>query len=107
MALVAPRALLVIENTSIDWLSPQSSWTTAHAAHKVWQALGVPDNMGFSQVGDHWHCLLPESQLPELTAYVDKFLIGRGTGNTAIMKTDGGFATNEQEWIDWTVPTLK
>lgn len=107
MALVAPRGLLVIENTSIDWLSPISSWTTANAAHKVWQALGVPDRMGFSQVGDHWHCVLPDSQLPELTAYVEKFLIGNGSGNTSIMRTDGNFTIDEERWIDWSVPTLR
>lgn len=107
LALCAPRALLVIENTSIDWLSPVSSWNAANAAHKVWEALGVPDKMGFSQVGAHNHCALPASQLPELTAYILKFLIGTGTENTAIMKTDGGFAFDEATWVDWTVPALK
>ncbi|RYC69011.1 glucuronyl esterase domain-containing protein [Spirosoma sordidisoli] len=106
LALCAPRALLVIENTSIDWLSPVSSWNTAHAAHKVWQALGIPDWMGFSQIGGHNHCALPDSQLPELRAYVEKFLIGTGTGNTSIMRTDGGFTVDESTWIDWTVPSL-
>ena len=107
LALCAPRALLVIENTSIDWLSPVSSWNSANAANKVWQALGVPDKMGFSQIGAHNHCSFPASQLPELTAYVQKFLIGGGTGNTTVMKTDGGFTFEEATWIDWTVPSLK
>jgi hypothetical protein len=107
LALCAPRALLVIENTSNDWLSPFSSWIAANAAHKVWEALGIADKMGFSQVGDHNHCAFPASQLPELTAYVQKFLIGGGNGNTAIMKTDGGFALDEATWIDWTVPSLR
>lgn len=103
-ALCAPRALLVIENTSVDWLSPVSSWTTARAAHKVWQALGVPENMGFSQIGGHNHCALPDSQLPELRAYVGKFLIGNGGDDTRIMRTDGGFAVDEELWIDWKTP---
>ncbi|WP_345954701.1 hypothetical protein [Mucilaginibacter sp. PAMB04168] len=107
LALCAPRALLVIENTSIDWLSPVSSWNAANAAHKVWEALGVPDKMGFSQIGNHNHCSMPDSQLPELTAYVQKFLIGTGTGNTTIMKTDGGFTFDAAAWVDWTVPTLR
>jgi hypothetical protein len=107
MALCAPRALLVIENSSVDWLSPHSAFTGANAAHKVWQALGVPDNMGFSQVGGHNHCSFPDAQLPELTAYVQKFLIGTGTANTSLMKTDGGFTYDEAAWVDWTVPALK
>lgn len=103
-ALCAPRALLVIENTSVDWLSPLSAWVTARAAHKVWQALGVPENMGFSQIGGHNHCALPNSQLPELRAYVSKFLIGNGSDDTRIMRTDGGFAVDEELWIDWKTP---
>lgn len=107
--LCAPRALLVIENTGIDWLGHLSSWVTANAAHKIWQALKVPDRMGFSQFGHGAsHCSLPASQLPELTAYVEKFLIGGGTGNTAITKTDGHFTLDEAErWVDWTVPSLR
>jgi hypothetical protein len=107
LALCAPRAVLVIDNTTIDWLSPVSSWTGANAAHKVWQALGVPDHMGISQVGGHNHCAFPDAQLPDLTAYVEKFLIGTGTANTSIMKTDGGFTFDEATWVDWIVPVLK
>jgi len=106
-ALCAPRALLFIENTSVDWLSPVSAFITAHAAHQVWQALGVPDKMGFSQVGGHNHCAMPDSQLPELRAYVSKFLIGGGKEDTRLMKSDANFALNKGEWIDWSVPVLK
>ena len=107
LALCAPRAVLVIDNTTIDWLSPVSAWAGANAAHKVWQALGESDKMGISQVGGHNHCAFPDAQIPELTAYVQKFLVGTGTANTAIMKTDGGFTFDEAAWIDWTVPALK
>jgi hypothetical protein len=69
--------------------------------------LGVPDHMGISQVGGHNHCAFPDAQLPDLTAYVEKFLIGTGTANTSIMKTDGGFVFDEATWVDWTVPVLK
>jgi hypothetical protein len=107
MALCAPRALLVIENTSVDWLSPVSSWITAHAARKVWQALGVPHKMGYSQVGAHNHCAFPNSQIPELKAYIDQYLIGNANPAVPVMRTDGGFAVDENQWIDWKVPKLK
>ena len=44
--LVAPRALLVIEN-NILWLGPQSSWSGANAARRIWKALGMhrPDGL--------------------------------------------------------------
>jgi hypothetical protein len=106
-ALCAPRALLVIENTSMEWLGNLSTWSTGNAARMVWEGLGVPDKMGFSQVGHSDHCGFPSSQQPELTAYIQKFLIGGGTGNTNVMKTDGGLTFDKAKWIDWTVPALQ
>lgn len=106
-ALCAPRALLFLENTSMEWLSPVSSWITANAAHKVWEALGIPDKMGFSQIGGHNHCALPESQMPELRAYVMKFMVGNSSDDTVIMKSDNGVSPDEGKWIDWSVPKLK
>jgi hypothetical protein len=106
-ALCAPRALLVIENTSMEWLGNVSTWTTGNAAHMVWEALGIPDKMGYSQVGHSDHCGFPSSQQPEVTAYIQKFLIGNGSGNTTIMKTDGGFTFDKAKWVDWTIPALQ
>ena len=104
--LVAPRALLVIEN-DILWLGPESSWNCANAAHKIWEALGVPDKMGYSGTTGHNHCAFPDSQDPELSAYVKKFLVGDGTDETNIMKTELGFAFDSTKWVNWTVPSLQ
>ncbi|MGC8803805.1 MAG: BACON domain-containing protein, partial [Bacteroidales bacterium] len=106
MALCAPRALLVIENTSMEWLGNLSTWTTANAAHYVWEALEIPDYMGFSQVGHADHCGFPTAQIPELQAYVKKFLVGNGSDNTHLMKTDGNFTFDKDRWVNWTVPDL-
>jgi len=105
--LVAPRALLVIENTSMEWLGNLSTWTTGNVAHMIWEALGVPDKMGFSQVSHSDHCGFPSSQQAELTAFVQKFLVGNGSGNTNIMKTDGNLTFDKSKWVDWTVPSLQ
>jgi hypothetical protein len=106
-ALIAPRALLIIDNTGIDWLGPQSVWGCQKTANKIWQALGVADSMGVSQVGNHNHCAFPSSEQGDLDAFVNKFLKGQST-NTNIIKTDGannvGFV--EANWVGWTVPTL-
>lgn len=72
---------------------------------QIYQALGVPDSMGFSQVGGHDHCVFPSSQTADLNAFIGKFLLNQST-NTNIMKTDGSFTFNETRWIDWTVPKL-
>jgi hypothetical protein len=102
-ALIAPRALFVIEN-SIDWLGPASCWGCMKTAHMVWEALGVPDNMGYSQIGSHTHCAFPSNQQSALTAFVQKFLLGAST-NTAIMQSDSAFT--QSQWVDWTIPTLR
>ncbi|KAK2793583.1 hypothetical protein FQN52_001170 [Onygenales sp. PD_12] len=103
--LVAPRGLYVIENTDMEWLGNESCYGCMVAAHKIWEALGVPDNMGFSQVGGHNHCQFPSSQQPELEAFVTKFLLD-GDSDTAILKTDGSFTFDEAKWTPWEVPTL-
>ena len=105
-ALCAPRALLFIGNTWMEWLGNLSAWTNGNVTHKVWEALGIPDRMGFSQVGHSVHCEFPSSQRPELIAYVEKFLVGGGTGDTNVMYTDGGgLIFDEEMWVDWTVPS--
>lgn len=106
-AIIAPRALLIIDNTDYVWLGPESVWGAQTTAHSVWQALGVPDNMGVSVIGGHAHCSFPASQQPDLDAFVNKFLKGQST-NTSIMRTSGannlGFVSSQ--WVDWTTPTL-
>ncbi len=106
-ALCLPNALLFIENTSMEWLGNLSTWTNGNVTHKVWEAFGIPDKMGFSQVGHGDHCVFPSSQQPEVTAYVQKFLVVGGIADTNIMETDGGFIFDETTWVDWTVPDLK
>lgn len=105
-ALCAPDALLFIENTTMVWLGNVSTWTNGNVTHMIWESLGLPDKMGFSQVGNHDHCVFPSSQQPEVTAYVQKFLVGGGTADTNIMKTDGGLIFDQARWVDWTEPNL-
>ncbi|KAG8943180.1 carbohydrate-binding module 1 [Tulasnella sp. 419] len=103
--LVAPRGLYVIENTSMEWLGNLSCYGCQTAGRTIYRALGVPDNMGFSQVGNHNHCQFPSSQQSELTAFVQKFLLGQSS-NTNIFKTDGNLNYDANTWQPWTVPTL-
>lgn len=106
LGLVAPRALLVIENTSMEWLGNQSAYTAALAAREVWTALGVADRMGISQVGSHNHCTLPASQAVEVNAFVDRFLKGLPGIDTGVVRTDGSFAVERGRWMPWKTPTL-
>jgi (4-O-methyl)-D-glucuronate---lignin esterase len=105
IGLVAPRAILIIEN-DILWLGPQSSWSAANAARMIWQGFGVPDMMGYSLTTGHNHCSFPSSQQSEVNAYVQRFLIGSTAGNTNIMRNDPGVTFNQAMWVNWTPETL-
>jgi hypothetical protein len=105
MGLCAPRPLLVIENT-VDWLSPYSAWNSANAAHMIYEALGIPDYMGFSQYAHtSSHCSFQSAQQAEVTAFIQRFLLGQ-SANTTCMK-NAGYTFEPSRWIDWTVPSLQ
>ena len=76
-ALVCPRALLLLGNPDYKWLADDAMLVSAQAARKVWAQFGIADRMGWSIVGGHGHCQLPECQWPEVLAFIDKFLLGR------------------------------
>ena len=81
-AMVCPRALLLLGNPDYVWLSDRAMLPSAEAAKKVWERFGIGDRMGWSIVGGHGHCQLPERQWPEVQAFIDRFLLGR-PANTA------------------------
>ena len=86
MAMVVPRALLVLGNPDYEWLADESGYVSCRAAHEVWKTFGIEDRFGFSIVGGHPHCRLPDSQRPEVEAFVDKFLLGKQETNTQVTK---------------------
>ena len=77
VAMICPRALLVLGNPDYRWLADESAYVSLNAARKVWSHLGIADRMGYSIVGGHPHCMLPESQYPEVGAFLDKFLLDK------------------------------
>lgn len=85
MAMIAPRALLVLGNPDYVWLADESGYVSCRAAHEVWKAFGIPERFGFSIVAGHPHCNLPPIQYPEVEAFVDKFLLGKKSANTNVM----------------------
>ena len=78
-AMVCPRALLLLGNPDYEWLADGSMLPSAEAAKKVWERFGIGDRMGWSIVGKHGHCQLPQTQYPEVQAFIDRFLLGRPT----------------------------
>lgn len=107
MALVAPRALLVVENSGIDYLGPPSTYGCSDAARDVFEALGAGENIGLAQVSHgSSHCQLPGESGPDVEAFISAFLLGESV-ETAIWKSDGDFEGVLAEWAEWTLPVLE
>lgn len=108
-ALCCPRALLMLGNPDYKWLADGSGYVSMVAARKVWQQYGIGDRCGYSIVGGHSHCQLPQNQYAEVEAFLDKFMLGIETANTdnvarAPYYTDDAGATPLEElgqWMDW------
>jgi hypothetical protein len=84
VAMICPRAFLMLGNPTQIWLADQSGYVSVNAAKKVWEQFGIADRCGYSFVPDHGHCQLPESQYPEVEAYIDRFLLGKEDVNTNV-----------------------
>ncbi|KAA5538648.1 glycoside hydrolase family 10 [Roseiconus nitratireducens] len=111
MAMVAPRALLVLGNPDYEWLADESGYVSCRAAHEVWKTFGIGDRFGFSIVGGHQHCQLPESQRGEVESFVDKFLLDKKDADTNVTKHPFDLVEHEFWYDGWakgksTFPTL-
>lgn len=102
-AMVFPRALLLLGNPDYKWLADPSMYVSANAALTVWDRFGVGDRMGWSIVDGHPHCLLPESQYPEVEAYLDKFLLGLPDPDTRIRKAPMYEGMDLTPWTDYSL----
>lgn len=83
-AMVCPRALLLLGNPDFQWLADNAMLVSAKAAKKVWERFGIGNRMGWSIVGGHGHCQLPERQWPEVQVFIDRFLLGSETDTNDI-----------------------
>jgi hypothetical protein len=100
MAMIAPRALLVTGNTDFEWLANPAAYVSARATHEVYKTLGIGDRFGFYIDGGHNHCAVPDTQVPALQAFVDKFLVGTANVNTDI--TVNPYPTLDyKRWYQW------
>lgn len=90
-AMVCPRALLLLGNPDYKWLADFAMLVSAEAAVKVWERFGIADRMGWSIMGGHGHCQLPEQQWPEVQAFIDRFLLGRDVNTAGVRKVPEGF----------------
>jgi hypothetical protein len=105
VAMVAPRAILAVQNTGIDRLGSQAGSVSMRAAAEVYEALGIPDRIGFTQTAAPAHCSFPDIQAPEVQAFVDKFLLDDTSANTSIARD--AYRTDLTRWVTWSTPELE
>ena len=57
---------------------------------------------GFSIEGKHGHCQLPQSQYPEVEAFIDRFLLGKDVDTNNVLHVNDVLQDKEvQKWIPW------
>jgi hypothetical protein len=100
LALVAPRALLVLGNPDYEWLADESGYVSSSAAREVWEAFGIGERFGYSFVADHPHCALPDVQRPEVEAFVDRYLLDDESVSTEV-EIHPFDSVNAERWYDW------
>ena len=100
MALVAPRALVVLPgDPENDWLAAHSAYVSFMAAREVWQAMGIADRAGIDVHNPGGlHCSASPRQAATVQAFVDRFLRDQPANTNIIhgLTDDWGAA------IDWT-----
>ncbi len=101
MAMVAPRALLITGNTDYLWLANPSAYVSARATKAVYNTFGIGNRFGFYIDGGHGHCAVPNSQLPAIEAFVDRFLLGNTNVNTDNIATHPYPDVDYQRWYQW------
>ena len=107
--MVAPRAILIIDNAGQEWLGEVPSNYCGQASKEVYDALGMSDNYTYSQEGGHGHCQLPSGQYDEVKDFINKFLFEKDvkTGKIDYSKNTQTIDFKKSEWIDWDTPTLQ
>jgi len=106
IAMIAPRATIILGNDDYDWLGDESGYKSTMAAIEVFKAMGVADHIGYDFTSGHSHCDAPATQVASVKTFVDRFLKGGTTSpNVAIKPPKSGF--NLTADFDWTTPTLQ
>lgn len=109
VAMIAPRALLVLGNPTQEWLGDESGYKSCMGAAEVWKAMGVADRFGWVFTPDHQHCQAASDQNTAVTAFVNKFL--KNTTATTTIRTNPTKGTKQDLTIgtgviNWTTPTI-
>jgi len=99
LALAWPRPLLVREGTNDSWNCPVCVYTTLKYTKLIYEALGTPDGIGFTQYNGG-HCESGGTQWTTTqNAFIQKYLLGMSSVSTAGM-FDEKFTFDATRWQD-------
>ena len=105
MALIAPRAIYIVDNPGITNLDPKSAYVTAMAGKAIFEALGVGDHFAM-QGASGTHCSWRSQYDASLTAMINKFLKGQTSTTTGNMATDLGSKPTATQYWTWSTTEL-
>ena len=105
MALIAPRAIYIVDNPGITNLDPKSAYVTATAGKAIFEALGVGDHFAM-QGASGTHCSWRSQYDASLTAMINKFLKGQTSTTTGNMATDLGSKPTATNYWTWSTTEL-
>lgn len=78
VAMVCPRAFLMLGNTDYPWLADPSAEISMKAVIPVWKQFGLDSKVDYSIRGGHPHCQLPKEQYGIVEDFIDRFLLKKG-----------------------------
>ena len=105
MALIAPRAIYIVDNPGITNLDPKSAYVTAMAGQAIFKALGVGDHFTYQGAGGN-HCEWRTQYSAPLTAVIDRFLKGTDSTTTGTFATDLGSKPTATQYYSWDTTEL-
>lgn len=99
MALIAPRAIYIVDNPGISNLDPKSAYVAGAAGKAIFEALGVGDHFAYQGAGGS-HCQWRSQYDASLNAMVNRFLKGNESTQTGNFSTDLSGKPNATQYYD-------
>lgn len=103
VALIAPRALILLPGNSTSHLAAPSAYCSFMAARKVWKAMGIEDRAGMV-THSGTHCSASSAQQAAVNKFVNRFLKD-GNDDTNIVDP-AGVTYDWEQYVDWDTPTI-
>jgi hypothetical protein len=80
----------------------QTCYVCSKATQQIYTTLGIGDRFGYSVVGGHAHCQVPQNEIPEIGAFLDKFILGKMDTVTAVADSPTNYVDIDfARWYAW------